>query len=139
MKKFRKIIFWLHLMCGVIAGIFIFMMCVSGALLSFESNILEFAEREMRIVQSPTENAPRFSIQEIIAKVREAKPDAKPSGITFQNDKKSAAAVSLGRGGQVFVNPYTGEIPGISLVLRHFRNWLKNRDNLAARSDANNT
>lgn len=112
MQKLRKIIFWLHLISGVIAGIFIFVMCVTGALLSFESNILEFAESEMRVVKFSDENAQRLSINEIIGKIQIAKPNAKPSGITFQNDKNAAVTVSLGRDGQVFVNPYTGEITG---------------------------
>ncbi len=111
MKKFRKLIFWIHLICGLLAGIFIFIMCVSGALLSFEPNILKFAESEMRVV-TPAENARKLPAREIIAKVLEAKPNAKPSGITFQNDANAAAVVALGREGQIYVNPYTGEITG---------------------------
>jgi len=48
MKLFRKIVFWLHLISGVIAGVVIFIMSVTGALLSFEKNITGYAEREMR-------------------------------------------------------------------------------------------
>ena len=112
MKKFRKIIFWLHLTSGVVAGIVIFIMSVTGALLSFEKNIIEFAEREMRTIALPSENAQRLPIGEIIAKAREAKPGAIPSNITLQNEADAAALVALGRDGQVFVNPYTGEITG---------------------------
>lgn len=112
MQNFRKILFWLHLISGVTAGIFIFIMCVTGALLSFEKNILKFAERNMNTVSIPSENAQRLSVNELINKVIEAKPNAKPSGITFQNDQASAATVALGREGQIFVNPYTGEITG---------------------------
>jgi uncharacterized iron-regulated membrane protein len=112
MKIFRKIIFWLHLSAGALAGIFIFVMCVTGALLSFESNILEFAERDMRFVNPRSETAQRLSIDEILSKIQAAKPNIKPSGITLQNDKNAAATVALGREGQIFVNPYTGEITG---------------------------
>jgi uncharacterized iron-regulated membrane protein len=111
MKQFRKIIFWIHLTCGVIAGIFIFLMCVTGALLSFQANILKYVESDMRNV-APPENAQKLSVREIIGKTLEAKPNAKPSGITLQNDANSSAVVALGREGQVFVNPYTGEITG---------------------------
>lgn len=107
---------------GTSAGIFIFTMCLTGALLSFESNVLEFAEREMRVVQIPAgdssaaaaapSSAQRLPISEIISKVQAAKPGAKPSGITLQNDKTSAAVVALGREGQVYINPYTGGITG---------------------------
>ncbi|MDQ3713387.1 MAG: PepSY domain-containing protein [Acidobacteriota bacterium] len=112
MKIFRKIIFWLHLIAGVLAGIFIFVMCVSGALLSFESNILEVAESEMRFVEVPLENQKRLPIQELIAIVLAEKPNAKPSNMTLRNNKSAAATVALGRDGQVFINPYTGAITG---------------------------
>ena len=112
MNGFRKVLFWLHLTSGVIAGVFIFIMCVTGALLSFEANILELAEREMRVVKQPSEDARRLSVNELVGKVQAVKPNAKPSGITFQNDRNAAATLALGRDGQLFVNPYTGEITG---------------------------
>jgi uncharacterized iron-regulated membrane protein len=100
------------LISGTLAGIFIFIMCVTGALLSFEKNILELAERGQRVVEIPAENAPKLSINEMIAKVLEAKPGAKPSNLTLQNDKNQAALVALGRDGLVYVNPYTGAVTG---------------------------
>jgi uncharacterized iron-regulated membrane protein len=112
MKKFRQVVFWLHLCSGVLAGIFIFIMCVSGALLSFQSNIIANAEREMRNVSVPSENAARLSLIEILNKVQTAKPNAKPASIALKNEPNAAASISLGREGQIFVNPYTGEITG---------------------------
>ncbi len=112
MRKFRQIVFWLHLCSGVLAGIFIFIMCVSGALLSFQSNIIAFAEREMRNVSTPSENAARLSVREIVERAQSAKPDAKPSAVAIGNKTNAAANVAFGRDGQVFVNPYNGEITG---------------------------
>lgn len=111
MKIFRKILFWLHLVAGLLGGIVIFIMCVTGALLSFEKDIAEFAERDMRYV-APNENAPKLSVKEILNKVSEAKPNAKPSAVSLPNKPNAAWQVSLGREGQIFVNPYTGEITG---------------------------
>ena len=112
MKQLRKIFFWLHLTAGVLAGIFIFTMCVTGALLAFESNILQVAEREMRVIPMSPENSPRLSIREIIAKAQMAKPNSKPSAVTLQSDTSAAAIVAFGRDGQIFINPYNGEITG---------------------------
>lgn len=112
MKQFRKIIFWLHLTSGIVAGIVIFIMSVTGALLAFEKNVIEIAEREMRVIAAPSENAQRLLIGEMIARVREAKPESNPSNITLQNEADAAALVALEGGRQVFVNPYTGEITG---------------------------
>lgn len=112
MFKFRKIIFWLHLISGVLGGIVIFIMCVTGALLSFEKDIAEFAERDQRYVAQPA-NAQKLPLSEILAKVAEAKPRAKPSAIVLPSNEPNAAwQISLGREGMVFVNPYTGEITG---------------------------
>ncbi len=111
MNRFRKVLFWLHLISGILGGIVIFIMCVTGALLSFEKDIAEFAEREMRYV-APPENANKLAVSEILAKVSEAKPNAKPSSIALPNKPHAAWQVSLGRDGQVFVNPYTGAITG---------------------------
>ena len=111
MSIFRKLIFWLHLVAGFVGGIVIFIMCVTGALLSFEKDIAEFAERDMRYV-AQTENAQKLSVREILAKVSAAKPNAKPSAIALPNKPDAAWQVSLGRDGQIFVNPYSGEITG---------------------------
>jgi uncharacterized iron-regulated membrane protein len=111
MKLFRKILFWMHLTAGSLAGVVIFIMCVTGALLSFEKNITEYFEKDMRYVVVP-QNSPRLGVQEILAKVLEAKPKAKPSAITLTNKPDAAATVALGREGQVFVDPYTGAITG---------------------------
>lgn len=112
MKKFRKIIFWMHLVSGVTAGVVIFAMCVTGALLSFESNILAFAESKMRFVELPIENAQKLSMREILEKAQAAKPEAKLSGVTLQNEANAAPQISFGRQGQFFINPFTGEILG---------------------------
>lgn len=111
MKTFRKIIFWTHLTAGLLGGIVIFIMCVTGAALSFEKNITEYFERDQRYVAVP-ENGHRLSIDEVLTKLREAKPDAKPSAISILNRPDSAYSFSLGREGQVFIDPYTGGITG---------------------------
>ena len=87
----------------------IFIMCVTGAALSFEKNILEKVEAEHRRV--PPGEA-RLQPGQILAGVLSAKPEARPSAMAVQNDPGSAVTVSLGRDGQVFVDPYTGVITG---------------------------
>lgn len=109
MKIFRSIVFWTHLCCGIAAGIVIFIMCVTGALLAFEKNILENVEHDQRIVSVETT---RLSVHQILTRAIEAKPDAKPASIAMQSEPSAAATVSLGREGQVFINPYTGAITG---------------------------
>ena len=44
----RKFIFWLHLVCGVVAGISIGIMCLTGTILAFEKELAAWDEREAR-------------------------------------------------------------------------------------------
>jgi uncharacterized iron-regulated membrane protein len=78
--KLRKIIFWLHLTAGVVAGTVILVMSVTGVLLAFERQIVAFAERDTRTVTPPTSDAPRLSLNALVAKARESSPRACPRG-----------------------------------------------------------
>lgn len=111
MQKFRKIIFWFHLVLGVFGGLSIFIMCVTGALLAFESNVLENVESKMRYVRNEN-NTPKLPMSELISKISQDKPEAKISALTINSNPESAVIVALGRDGQLFVNPYTAEITG---------------------------
>lgn len=112
MKNLRKIVFWLHLISGVAAGIFIFLMCVTGAILAFQPDILALAESSARKVERPSPDAQRVPVAEILTRIQAAKPQTKPSAILVENDENAAVTVQLGRDGNVFANPYTGEITG---------------------------
>lgn len=126
MKVFRNIIFWLHLISGLLGGVVIFIMCVTGALLSFERNIIEWSERDARYVQAI--DSPKLPVSDVLAKVIETRPDAKPSAIAIKNEPGAAWEVSLGREGILFANPYTGEITGesnksVRAVMSGLRDW----------------
>ena len=109
MRIFRKGLFWLHLCLGVGGGIVIFIMCVTGAALSFEKNILESIESDQRRV--PQQQV-RLQPSAILTKVIEAKPNSRPASFASQSDPEAAVTVGFGREGQVFVDPYTGAITG---------------------------
>ncbi|MBX7219874.1 MAG: PepSY domain-containing protein [Blastocatellia bacterium] len=113
MKLFRTVIFWCHLLAGVVTGVIILVMSVTGALLAFEPQIIQAAERNVRTVQPPA-GAARLNPQALLTNVREIRPDAKPAGITVLSDPTAAVMVSLGRDGVLFVNPYTGQVLGES-------------------------
>lgn len=126
MKSFRKLLFWLHLISGAIAGVIIFIMCVTGALLSFERNIIEWSESEARYVAASGEQ--KLPPSEILARVTAAKPNAKPSALAIPNEPNAAWQVSIGREGILFADPYTGAITGesnksVRNAMSELRNW----------------
>jgi uncharacterized iron-regulated membrane protein len=114
LKRFRTILFWCHLTAGVFAGLVIFVMCITGALLAFEPQILRVIERNVRDVQAPKADAQRVGVGTLLAVAVAHKPGAPPTGVTLESTPTAAAAVAFGREGTVYVNPYTSEILGES-------------------------
>lgn len=121
----------MHLAAGLLGGVVIFIMCVTGALLAFERQTIELFERDARWVQ-PRPDAARLGAAEVLAKVAEARPQVKPASIAIRSEPGAAWEVSLGREGAVFANPYTGEITGEShkgvrgamSTLRDWHRWI---------------
>ena len=109
---FRKVLFWAHLVAGVVAGTVILVMCVTGTLLTFQQSVLRFVERDQRFVSPPAPGAPRLDVDALLAQVRLAVPDAAPTTVTLDSDPRAAAAVAVGTQGTLFVDPYTGRVLG---------------------------
>jgi uncharacterized iron-regulated membrane protein len=122
MKLFRKILFWCHLTTGVIAGIVILIMSVTGVLLTYEKQMIAWADTRNYQVAPPTATTPRLPVETLLAKVREAQPGATLTSVTLRADATEPAAIALaanpgaGPGGArtLFVNPYTGAVLGES-------------------------
>jgi uncharacterized iron-regulated membrane protein len=117
----------MHLIAGATAGIVIFIMSITGALLSFERQIIEFSERNSRYV-AVRNDAERISAQQVIDRFREQRPDLQPSSVSLANEPGAAWSLNLGREGQVFVDPYTGTILGesndaVRATMSELRNW----------------
>ncbi|HYC60380.1 MAG TPA: PepSY-associated TM helix domain-containing protein [Thermoanaerobaculia bacterium] len=107
----RKILFWLHLAAGVTAGIVILLMSATGVLLAFERQIVAFAERDLRATAGDASRAP-LPLSRIVTAAAAAAPDAKPSNVIVRSDRFAPVTVAFGRERTIFVNPYTGAIPG---------------------------
>jgi uncharacterized iron-regulated membrane protein len=108
--NFRTVLFWIHLVAGLISGLSIGIMCFTGTVLAFEKELVAWSERDARLVAAPAPGTPRLSFEAMQAKLREAQPDLRPGSIVVQNDPRAAVSFSAGRGGGFYVNPYTGEV-----------------------------
>jgi uncharacterized iron-regulated membrane protein len=58
MAMFRTVLFWLHLVTGVVAGAVILLMCVTGVALTYEKQMLEWADRRSESVPLPPDARP---------------------------------------------------------------------------------
>lgn len=126
--SFRKVLFWSHLVAGVIAGVFVAIMCFTGATLAFEKQLIAWSERDARTIAPPPENTARLSIDELLRRAQSSSPDERPSSLTLTADARHAVAVSFGRDRTVYVDPYTGQTrtpssQGMRDFLRTMENW----------------
>jgi len=110
MKLLRKLFFWLHLTAGVAAGLVILVMAVTGVLLTYERQMLDWANRDLWSV--PTADAARQPIGKILAAAAAEKQGVAPSGVTWRSDAAAPATVTFGREGVLYVNPYTAAVLG---------------------------
>ena len=108
--KFRSVIFWIHLVCGVAAGLVILMMSVTGVLLTYERQITAWFDKPDYAVPAPA--ARRLPIARLLAITRDYAPDIKPAAVTLSSDPTAPVTVQLNRSRNLYLNPYTGVILG---------------------------
>ena len=108
--KFRSVIFWIHLACGVTAGLVIFMMSATGVLLTYERQITAWFDKSAYTTPAPA--TARMPITGLLAKVRDHAPDITPAALTISSDDTAPVAVRLNRASILYLNPYTGAILG---------------------------
>src|SRR5262245_20104647 len=102
----RKGLFWIHLAAGVAASLVVFIMCVTGALLGFERQILAWADRGS-YRSAPAPGTSKLPVETLLAKLSEP-----PATFTLRSDPREPAEAGYGRERTVYMNPYTGAILG---------------------------
>ena len=106
--KPRQILFWAHLVAGVAAGIVILIMCVTGAALGFEKQLLRVVDRASRAPVSA--GAERLPMETLLSKLPEGGEGL--SGITVYANRDEPVAFAFGRERTLFVDPYNGKFLG---------------------------
>lgn len=120
----RKIFFWAHLVAGLTAGLVIALLALTGLALSFEPQIVDFMERDVRRIPAAKADVTPTSIEDMIKFIREYEPDARPTGFTIYSDPRSAVVFPAGRGMTFYVDPNTEHINEAgNAKLREFFNF----------------
>jgi uncharacterized iron-regulated membrane protein len=122
----RSTIFWIHLVCGVAAGLVVLMMSATGVLLTYERQILAWADRTA--YPAPTPDAKRLPLEQLVAAAKLHRAELLPTTIVLRNEPDAPVVLGAGRSGSLIVDPYSGAVrdPG-SAGLRSFfdavRGW----------------
>jgi len=111
MKTFRSVIFWMHLIVGAAAGLVVLIMSITGVALTYEKQMLEWADRGAWTAPSSAD-ARHLRPETLLAKVAEAQPGAAPTGVTFRANPAAPATITLGGNRSLLVDPYTATIIG---------------------------
>ena len=111
MKTLRRIVFWLHLATGVSAGVVVLIMSVTGVLLTYEKQMLRWADTRTYRQPPPEAGAQRLPIDRLVRAVSDANGGAAATTVTVWADRSAPVAVAIGTR-PVYVNPYTGAVLG---------------------------
>src|SRR5262249_57003610 len=111
MNLFRKVLFWCHLTAGVIAGVVVLIMSVTGVLLAYERQITYWADTRNYQVAPPSPEATRLSVEALLAKAREAQPETTITTVILRAGATEPAAIALAR------NPGAGAGGGRTIFL----------------------
>ncbi|MCU1258984.1 MAG: PepSY-associated helix protein [Bryobacterales bacterium] len=112
MTAFRKVFFWTHLAAGLAAALLIAVMCFTGVLMAYQSQIEKFMDHRGVSSHPPFPGAQPLSIDRVVAGVRAAK-GIDPEYATVSPDSTAPVEVYLDREtGTVYADAYTGGIIG---------------------------
>ena len=111
MKTFRSILFWMHLAAGAFAGVVVLVMSVTGVALTYEKQLIEWADRTAWTAPSPAAATP-LSPETLLARVSAAQPGTAPLSVTLRADRSAPATITLADTKALLVDPYTGNIIG---------------------------
>ena len=111
----RKALFQIHLWIGIVLGLYVLLMSVTGSALIFRRELARTLTRETRIAAGP---GARMSEDELKEVARRAYPDYGVTRVWLRKNPDQAAEIWLERGGkklQRLFDPYTGADLGDSL------------------------
>src|SRR5690606_11181782 len=108
---FRQVNDWLHLWLGLVSGIIVFIVSITGCFYAFQQEIKDALEPWRFVEAQTTGYVPPSQLLDSASKYM---PDSRPTGLTYSNET-GAAAVGLSgmENGKrtfsvVFMDPYTG-------------------------------
>lgn len=110
----KLIWFKVHWLLGFVVGVPILIIGMSGAVLSYEKEILEFINKDTYVIQTK-ENQRRLDEIEILQIYQEKNKNQKINSISFSSFQNSPVVLNVANNGEkkgfiVYLNPYTAEV-----------------------------
>ena len=124
--KLRTLIFWPHLVAGVLAGAVIILMSVTGVLLTYERQMLAWSNSHLRSIPSGN-GATRLSAEELVMRLWQDHPDLSVPSLTFGSEADAPVLVPDGQR-TTYVDAYSGQVlgegtEGMRVFMSDLRAW----------------
>ena len=126
-QRIRTLFFWLHLTAGLLAGVVVLIMSATGVLLTFEKQLIHYADTRA-ISLTPPPSATPLPIDTLLARVRATGLVGEPSVVTVRRDPAAPVALTIGQGVVAYADPYTGQLlgrgdAGVRAFFRSVTDW----------------
>jgi len=125
--KLRQFVFWPHLIAAVSAGLVILTMSVTGVLLTYERQLIAWADSGYRS-RPPSAEAVPLPIDDLLTRLRHQHPDVTPASIALKADTRAAVTVIDGQR-TLYVDRYSGALlaeasrGGVRAFMAEMRAW----------------
>lgn len=129
----RRLVFWTHLVVGLLAALVVLVMSATGVLLTYEKQMVRWADG---FHTPPQPGHSRLPLDVLVARAATMRPAQPPQGVLVRHADASPVEVNFGREGTLFVHPYTGEVLGTGSAraraffrsVTDWHRWLGRRD-----------
>ena len=103
---FRTVLFWIHLAAGLIAGLIILIMSVTGVALTYERQLVRWTTSHLRSTP-PSPGAAPMDMTVLLNEVAGRHPSLVVTGLTRRSGEDGAVVVQTS-GAPLYVDAYTG-------------------------------
>jgi sulfite reductase (NADPH) flavoprotein alpha-component len=109
----KKVFFQIHWFLGITAGLILSLMGVSGAIYSYDQQILKWLNQDSYVVEAA--QTPKLSPAQLYQHFNRQQPQIEINSITIAADPTASSTVNIKkegarRGYNMMVNPYTAEV-----------------------------
>lgn len=109
----KKVFFQIHWFLGITAGLILSLMGVTGAIYSYDQQILKWINQDSYVVQAAT--TPKLTPAQLYQHFNQQQPEIVINSVTIEASPTASSTVNIKkegarRGYNMMVNPYTAEV-----------------------------
>jgi uncharacterized iron-regulated membrane protein len=121
-STFKKISHWLHLFLGLVSGLVVFIVALTGCIYAFEKEIRQSLYADLYFAKS--EHGQKINVDTLLSQVREKYPKQIVKTIFFYSDSMRSIQFNLKSKKSIFLHPNSGKLIGELNSDKDFLGWV---------------